>query len=110
LKLPNSESIVVNIEKVENYLLNTSHPDGLHKARFFMSFGFSQTSPREMAEALIKHSQENEVVETVNTDFGVKFVVEGKLQTPDKRNPLIRTIWFIAFNEKILKLVTAYPV
>ncbi len=95
MKLPNSESIVVNIEKVENYLLNTSHPDGLHKARFFMSFGFSQTSPREMAEALIKHSQENEVVETV---------------TPDKRNPLIRTIWFIAFNEKILKLVTAYPV
>jgi len=35
-----------------------------------------------LAEALKKHALENEVSKTENTPFGIRYVIEGELETP----------------------------
>jgi hypothetical protein len=35
--------------------------------------------------------------------------VSGALETPDGRNPLVRTVWFVGFDDLRPRLVTAYP-
>ena len=42
------------------------------------------------------------------SSFGVKYVIDGPLQTPDGRNPSVRAIWFVETGEKQPRFVTAY--
>jgi hypothetical protein len=109
VKIPNCDFAVVSEEKIFKYILNEDHPDGTHKAKFFIKFGFSLRHWGILTESLIDHCKENEVVLTTENEFGTKYIVEGELKTPDNRNPVIRTIWFIEKNDNKPRLITAYP-
>ena len=86
-RLPNVERATVSEAKVTAYLLSESHPDGRGKARFFSRHGFSVARWEEMATALRRHAAENAVAEVVETAFGVRYVIEGALLTPDGGRP-----------------------
>ena len=45
-----------------------------------------------------------------DTGFGVKYKLSCEIQTPDKRNPCIITIWIVEAGMKAPKLITAYPI
>lgn len=110
MKLPNYENAVISEEKIINYILNDFHIDGAHKSAFFKKFGFDSNEWILFKEALLKHCSENEVLKEFETNYGIKYILEGNLNTPDKRNPRIRTIWFIANEEIYPKFITAYPI
>ena len=40
MKLPNADHLRVDCEKIAEYLLSLTHPDGHSKAEFFTRFGF----------------------------------------------------------------------
>lgn len=109
MKLPYRESAVVRPDKVTDYLLSTAHPNGRHKAKFFMDFGFSITVWQQLANALVKHAGKYEVTSVEPSVFGTRYVIEGKIASPDMRDPFIRAIWFTEANGKIPYFVTAYP-
>jgi len=109
MKLPNAERAVVPGRKITHYLLSTAHRDGRHKSVFFGSVGFKAENWELLDTALREHAQSHEVVESIPTFFGEKYIVEGQLTTPDGRNPKIRAVWFIAKGQKVATLVTAYP-
>ena len=109
MKLPNAERAVVPSRKITHYLLSTAHRDGQHKAAFFRSFGFKPDAWAMLAAALLNHARANEVNEIVPTPFGKNYVVEGLLPAPDGRTPKVRVVWFIANDEEIATLATAYP-
>ena len=109
MKLPYCESAVVNFDKITGYLLSTAHPNGRHKAKFFMGFGFSITVWQQLVHALIKHAEEHEVTSIESSLFGTRYIIEGGIASPDLRDPLIRAVWFVETNDKIPYLVTAYP-
>ncbi|MCC5667709.1 hypothetical protein LC653_28480 [Nostoc sp. CHAB 5784] len=44
-----------------------------------------------------------------DSPFGTRYAVEGTLLSPDGRNPVIRSAWFIETGETIPKFVTSYP-
>ena len=90
-------------------LLLTEHPFGRFKAQFFMKFGFRLDAWMEMQAPLLRHVRENRVVDCEVTEFGTKYVVEGPLVSPDRRNPGVRTVWVIEMGEKRPRFVTAYP-
>jgi len=50
-----------------------------------------------------------EVQKVEHNLFGTKYIIDGILITPDKRNPIITTVWIIENDSEIPKLVTAYP-
>ncbi len=109
MKLPNAEQAVVPERKVTHYLLNPAHPAGGSKAWFFLRFGFTVAEWQQLAEALLRHARENEVVETEATPHGRRYVVDGPLRAPDGSELNIRSAWFIDAVGAAPRFVTAHP-
>ena len=109
MKIPRIVQARIDRNKIEEYLLSESHPDGWGKARFFMSFGFTPRQWRVFAEALRRHGEMCPVAAWGESEYGKRYVVDGPLKTPDGRSPNIRTVWIIETGETIPRLVTAHP-
>ena len=109
MRLPNSESVRIERQKVTEYLLNTTHRYGASKARFFADFGFGPANWEELAAALRAHARDNEVVRRKDTFFGPRFEVDGKLRTPSGERPIVRSVWQMDTGEITPRLITVYP-
>jgi hypothetical protein len=109
MKLPNVERVVVAQEKVIDYLLSDTHRDGQHKAVFFKRFGFRVEEWEELASALRGHAVEHAITRVEVSPYGQRYVIEGSIRSPDGRNPIIRSIWFVEAGEDMPRFVTAYP-
>ena len=109
LKLPNAHQARIDRAKVINYLLSTSHPDGQSKAAFFSRFGFEAEQWQRFAAALRDHGARNEIAEMTVSDYGTRYSVNGIIETPDGRNPYVRTVWIIDKANNEPRLITAYP-
>ncbi|HHY58287.1 MAG TPA: hypothetical protein GYA08_22945 [Chloroflexi bacterium] len=109
MRLPNCEHAHIPQAKVVDYLLSSTHPEGQIKAKFFMAHGFTVANWQQFAAALVTHAQEHPVARVEKSLFGIRYIIEGILRTPDGRSPFVRVVWFIEEGETIPRLVTAYP-
>ena len=109
MKLPNARQARVQREKITGYLLAENPESGRGKPNFFAAFGFSADNWQAFAEALLALGSACEVAQVEETEFGVKYVVEGRLDAPDGRSPRVRTIWQIDWGRDRPRLVSAYP-
>ena len=109
MKMSGLVRAVVPKDKITLYLLSETHPTGRAKASFFGGYGFSLAVWEELAESLVRHAASHEVAATEESRFGVKYTIEGPLETPDGRNPRVRVVWFVRKGEAAPRLVTAYP-
>lgn len=109
MKLPNAQSATVPERKVTHYLLNPAHPAGGSKAWFFLRHGFTVTDWQRLAEALLRHVQENDVVETEEKPHGTRYVVDGPLTAPDGTRLNVRSAWYINPGGDAPRFVTAHP-
>ena len=107
--LTNREQARVDPSKIINYLLSQSHPDGRTKAEFFARFGFRVEKWQELAEALRAVGTSNPVVAVVESLHGVRYTVDGSMQTPDGRLPRVRTVWIVEPEGSGPRLITAHP-
>ena len=110
MKLPYAAKACVERKKIVEYLLSSSHPDGSAKERFFIRFGFSSEKWKIFAQALKEHSRTHDVGASIESRHGTRYSVDGRLETPDGRNPKVRTVWVLAKRSKSPRLVTAYPI
>ena len=108
MKLPNAEKALVEDAKLLGYLLNPDHPHGTHKARYLGRFGFSSDNLDAARSALLKHGRSYDVARRALTGSGPRYAVEGVLETPDQRNPYVRTVWQMDNGEVAPRLITAY--
>jgi Domain of unknown function (DUF6883) len=109
MKLPSASQLIVERDKISEYLLNPLHRYGAAKERFFTIFGFRADSWQILAEALCEHGRTHNIVRAHETGFGMRYIVEGELNTPLGRRPRVRTVW--QFDEGTIapRLITAYP-
>lgn len=91
------------------YLLDPSHPTGGSKAWFFLRHGFTMSEWIRLAEALLQHAREHNVVETGQTLHGCRYVLDGPLTAPDGTRLNVRTAWFISPGADAPRFVTAHP-
>ena len=63
----------------------------------------------EHLESISFTSDTNEIAKTETSYFGTKYVIEGVIFSPDRRNPSVRSVWFIESGSDIPFFVTAYP-
>jgi hypothetical protein len=110
MNLPNAENARVEKEKITAYLLNAGHPYGSSKASFFTRFGFTLELGEAFAERLRDRGSSHPVSRVTETVFGPRYNVDGKIVTPDGRNPTIRTVWQMDHGELAPRLITAYPI
>lgn len=100
---------IVPDAKITRYLLDPEHAVGGPKARFFMAFGFQRDHPETLVSALLLHASAHPVSRVVARTGGTNRVITGPLQTPDRRDPAVTSVWFQAESELLHRLVTAYP-
>ena len=81
------------------------------KAAFFHAPGFSreQWPALAVAVALRKLAPAADVTEGLESPHGRKYVLNGQLESPSGRTPVIRTIWIVDAGQDARRLVTAYP-
>ena len=108
-KLPNSDIAVVEDAKLDDYLLDLSHPRGAAKARFLIAFGFAPERPDEVRAAVLEHARQHEVSGSQQSRFGTIFEIEGPMPSPDGRNPEVRTVWMIDQGASAPRLITMVP-
>ena len=109
MKLPNARQARVQREKITGYPLAENPEAGRGNPNFFVRFGFRPDNWREFADALLAVGRGCDVVDILETSFGIKYVIEGQVETPDGRNPQVRTVWQIDWGKDYPRLVSAYP-
>jgi hypothetical protein len=105
MKLSNTDKLIVEREKIADYLLNPTHRYGASKARFFTHFGFSLENWEQLAASLRKHGQTHNITRTRETGFGPRY----ELNCPNGRRPRVRSVWQLDEGAVAPRLLTAYP-
>jgi hypothetical protein len=95
--------------KIVDYLLNPAHPDNGGKAPFFMALGFRREAWETLAAALRRLALNSPVTQNMETVHGKKYIVDGVIETPVGKTPVVRTVWIINSGFDVPRLVTAYP-
>ena len=109
MNLPNAQHARIKKEKITSYLLSTSSSEGQSKAKFSLGFGFRIEQWQIFADALQLHGASHEVVRVIEASYGIKYIVDGSLETPDGRNPYVRTVWQVDKESDYPRFITARP-
>jgi len=99
----------VDRQKINEYLLNREHPDNGGKAEFFIGLGFTSENWETLADALRSLAVNSPVTQRMESTHGKKYIVDGRIETPTGKVPIVRTVWIIDRGETVPRLVTAYP-
>ncbi len=109
MQLPNCLQAYIPSEKLSAYLLSETHAVGKAKATFFRALGFHETNMHLLEHGLLTLAHNAPVQEVVPSPHGVKYVIEGVLETSRGTAPRIRTVWILETGETNPRFVTAYP-
>ena len=63
-----------------------------------------------LADALRRHAAVHPVAFVEESRFGMRYTIDGPLDSPDGRAPNVRVAWFIRRRGGAPILVTAFPV
>lgn len=100
---------LIDGNEISRYLLDLNHPEGKHKAKIFLAFGFTLSDPEEFAHALATHPWINPQERLKMVPMGLpRLTFEGPLATPDGRSPRVRTVWEL-MSDDTARFLTAYP-
>jgi hypothetical protein len=110
MKLPNREKAYIPPLKLKAYLLSETHPIGKAKAKLLRSAGFNETSADLLKEVLLTIARSEDIKDVIESPHGVKYIIEGQIQTPAGGNIGVRTVWIIDKGRERPRFVTAYPI
>jgi hypothetical protein len=108
MKLPNGERADLGT-KIEDYILNTSHPDGRHKARMFAAvLGITQANAGILRRALQTAAATSEAAEPRASDeFGRRYRLRVPVTTL-KGSAIVHSGWIVARGDDFPRLTTCY--
>src|SRR5829696_3587083 len=87
--LPDCERAFVEEPKL-GYLLRPEDKGGV-----FLELGFSLAEPAVLRVALLEHACTARLQKSVRTRYGLKYVLEGGMRSPDGRDPRISSVWIV---------------
>ncbi len=107
--MPNSDKVIITKEKLTDYLLSQTHPIGKSKAKFFCSLGFDESNADLLEKEIRGVAEMNDIIEEKSTNFGTKYIINGRINTPNGNIVEIRTVWILESGKEIPRFVTSYP-
>jgi hypothetical protein len=108
MKLPNAERAVVEIEKLRDYCLSTTHPRGKHKAIVFASvLGITANEADVLRDQILSAALHNESIFTEQDEYGQRYIMDFEMESKG-RKATIRTSWIIRVNEDFPRLTSCY--
>lgn len=99
MKLPGAPEAVVDIDKLQLYCLNPSHPRGRHKARVFAaSLGLTAADAVELRTALLRAALGTEAIPAVSDEYGERYLLDFEM-TRARWRARIRSSWIVLRGE-----------
>lgn len=102
--------IVVDVEKIRDYCLSTTHPIGKHKARVFaVRLGFAANQANRLRSALLAAAalRQEHLVATRSDIHGDRYNLDVEV-TNGPLAASVRTAWIVRAGEDVLRLTTCY--
>lgn len=109
MMLPYRKNASIPQEKLTDYLLSETHVLGKFKAKFFRELGFNKTNVELLEKEIRIIVQTKEVNELISSPYGIKYLIEGPIKTPNGPTAMIQTIWIIESGTRRPRFITAYP-
>lgn len=106
--LPNADKVLIDLRKIEDYVLNFEHFEGNHKARVFeLVLGLTNNDAEYLIQEIKKAILIYDAMKQPESLFGEKYIVDFDLKFKNKV-AVLRTAWIIEFSDRIPRLVTCY--
>ncbi|HCZ15432.1 MAG: hypothetical protein AW09_001807 [Candidatus Accumulibacter phosphatis] len=106
--LPNIERAVIDLRKLTDYVLNTSHPEGRHKARVFLSsLGITVADGEWLANTILASLWKSEAELQSHIHWGAIYRVDMEV-VQGQRCAKVRTGWLCG--AEAARLVTCFVV
>jgi hypothetical protein len=106
--LPHGDNAIVDIRKIEDYCLSSSHPRGRHKARVFReALGLQRGDAAWLREVFLEAARFAEALEIASDVWGSYWRLDIVAERLGK-SAVIRTIWMVRAGENVPRLVTCW--
>lgn len=110
MKLPNFDKVIIQKEKLIDYVLSETHSTGRFKAKYFRRLGFDETNIHLLEEALRKIAKKEEIQDEITSQYGIKYILDGQINSPIGKIVRVTTVWIVEKDQNIPRFVTVYPV
>lgn len=108
-KVPKAENAEIPAGKLTQYVLNTEHTVGGHKARVIKSaLGFTVEDAERFSKEILTKVKQQEAVSLGHNGHGEKYKVELPFKDTNGKDIDLTSVWIINDGDTIPKLVTAY--
>ena len=109
MKVPDAEHAVVDIRKVRDYCLNSTHEHGKHKARLFVAaLGMTADDAQELRNVLLEAVRTHDAQLGRRDAYGQRYVVDFMLVWRGKQ-AMIRSAWIVEHDSDTPRLTSCYP-
>lgn len=108
MKLPNAERAFVDVAKLRDYCLSSSHPRGRHKARVFLAaLGLTAMHAEELRVALLAAARTEDATPGERDLYGERYMLDFLMNGPAGQAHL-RSAWIIRAGEDFPRLSSCY--
>ena len=108
MRLPNSARAIVDIAKLQDYCLSTTHKRGRNKARVFVAaLGLTADDAEQLQAALVDAAQSCEATPTEETKFGQLYVLDFSILEP-AGEVMVRSSWLVRKREYFPRFTSCY--
>ena len=109
MKVPGAEHAVVDIRKLRDYCLNSTHELGRHKARLFAAtLGMTADDAQELHSILLEAVRTHDAQLGLRDKYGQRYNVDFELVWHGRR-ATVRTAWIIEHNSDAPRLTSCFP-
>ncbi|WP_420537381.1 DUF6883 domain-containing protein [Ferrovum myxofaciens] len=106
--LPNIERASIDVTKLTGYVLNSTHPEGRHKARVFLSaLGVTAADGEWLANTILSRLWKSGALLQNDTNWGAIYRVDMEV-VRGHRCAKVRTGWLCT--DEMAKLVTCFVI
>ncbi len=108
MKLPGGERAVVDIGKLRDYCLSSTHPRGRHKARVFRTrLGLTEADATFLHGHLLKAARDGEAELANRDEYGQRYVLDFQLSGPAGEGT-VRSSWMVLTREDFPRFTTCF--
>jgi hypothetical protein len=109
MRLPRGDRAIVDLRKLEDYVLSPARWRGQHKARMFAAvLGMTAADADELRSALLYAAETGDALSTDADAFGQRYVIDFELLRANGRRARIRSAWIVRSDEETPRFVTCY--
>ena len=109
MRVPEAEHAVVDIRKLRDYCLNSTHARGKHKARLFVAMlGITADDAQELRSILLEAVKTHDAQLGRHDAYGQRYDVDFELVRHGRR-ATVRSAWIIEHNSDTPRLTSCFP-